>query len=202
MLNRIAESRIHSGELPKKRPNMSKANGPTAKSGTALSGAALENALANRSFDPPKSQLVGMVKSSAKSGHIGFAQAGCDNWVDLPSSLIAEAHQIGHQFCDDHSHPLFRLVLGEPEDAVAKALIGLLTERTPTSVMSMLTDPGMGGGPEGFQAAPLNARQRQCHSWCVGSTLVCACPVYVPGLGMAYVIYACGTCIRDPVFTA
>jgi hypothetical protein len=177
----------------------------TAKSGeTTLSGAALENALASGSFDQPESQLIGMVKASAKRGHIGFAQAGCDNWVDLPSSLIVEAHQMGHQFCEDHSHPLFRLVLGEPKDPVAKALIGLLTVRNPMSVMSMLPDPGVGGGaPGGFQAAPVNAlRQRQCHSWCVGSTLVCACPVYVPGLGMGYVIYACGTCIRDPVFTA
>jgi hypothetical protein len=41
-----------------------------------------------------------------------------------------------------------------------------------------------------------------CESWCVGSTLMCACPVNIPGYGQGIVIYPCGTCIDDPVFTA
>jgi hypothetical protein len=122
----------------------------------------------------------------------------------VPTSLIAEAHQIGHQPCEDHSHPLIRLVLSEPADPEAKALIGLLTARLPAPFMPMPTPANLGAvaaaGSHGASASEL--RKSQCTSWCSGSTLVCACPVYVPGLGMGYVIYACGTCINDPVFTA
>lgn len=184
---------------------MTQVKDATAKSGeTALSGPALEDALARGSIDRPKPQLIGMVKASKGGGFISFAQSGCESWVDLPSSLVAEAHQIGHQFCEDHSHPLFRLVLSEPENPAAKALIGLLTARAPAPFMPMPPDANMGGIPSsGFQAASVNASpQRQCTSWCSGSTLICQCPVYIPGVGMTYYFYPCGTCINDPVFTA
>jgi hypothetical protein len=49
--------------------------------------------------------------------------------------------------------------------------------------------------------APLTA-MRSCETWCIGSTLMCACPVHVPGLGTGIIVYACGTCINDPIFTA
>jgi hypothetical protein len=201
---------------------MARAKDATAKSGgTALSGRALEDALARGSFDQPKPQLIGMVKASLKSGYISFAQTGCESWVDVPSSLIAEAQQIGHQSCKDHSHPLFRLVLSEPTDPEVKALIGLLTARTHAPFMPLVTPANLGGVAAGPPApfmpmvSPANlggvaaagsvnnlVRKPQCDTWCSGSTLVCGCPVYVPGLGMAYVIYPCGTCINDPVFTA
>lgn len=41
----------------------------------------------------------------------------------------------------------------------------------------------------------------QCQTWCEGSTLICACPVRTP-YGQGLLIYPCGTCIDDPVFTA
>jgi hypothetical protein len=46
------------------------------------------------------------------------------------------------------------------------------------------------------------ARANQCETWCVGSTLMCACPVHIPGMGDGIIIYACGTCINDPIITA
>jgi hypothetical protein len=183
---------------------MAQAKDATAKGGgTALSGPELEDALARGSLEP-KPQLVGMVKASSLSGYASFAQAGCESWVDVPTSLIAEAHHIGHQRCKDHSHPLFRLVLGEPTDPEAKALIRLLAARSQAPFMPVLTPANLRGvaatGNHGASVSEL--RKPQCTSWCEGSTLVCACPVYVPGFGMGYVIYPCGTCINDPVFTA
>jgi uncharacterized CHY-type Zn-finger protein len=47
-------------------------------------------------------------------------------------------------------------------------------------------------------ATSVAARRPQCDSWCVGSTLMCACRVRVPGMGEGIVIYPCGTCIDDP----
>lgn len=41
----------------------------------------------------------------------------------------------------------------------------------------------------------------QCQTWCVGATLMCACPVRTP-YGTGQLVYPCGTCINDPVFTA
>lgn len=193
-------------------------------SGTALTGPELEDALARGALDQPKTQLTGMVKASAKSGHIGFTLAGCDAWVDFPTSLIAEAQQIGHQPCEGHSHPLFRLTLNDPKDPEAKALIGLLAARAPAPFLPMMPPANMPMASLGSASmmppanVPMNARaslggfapggggtaarQPQCSTWCSGSTLVCACPIYVPFLGWTYTIYPCGTCINDPVFTA
>jgi hypothetical protein len=193
-------------------------------SGTALTGPELEDALARGGLDQPKTQLTGMVKASTKSGYIGFTLAGCDSWVDLPTSLVAEALQVGHQPCEGHSHPLFRLTLNEPKDPEAKALIGLLPARSSASFMPVMPPANMPMAPPGnasMMSAPnmsMNARasiggfapggggnaarQPQCSTWCSGSTLVCACPVYVPFFGWTYAIYPCGTCINDPIFTA
>jgi hypothetical protein len=145
---------------------MAQAKDATTKSGgTALSGPELEDALARGSLEP-KPQLIGMVKASSMSGYVSFAQAGCESWVDVPTSLIAEAHQIGHQPCDDHSHPLFRLVLSEPTDPEAKALIGLLTARSPAPFMPMPTPANLGAvaaaGSHGASASEL--RKSQCTS--------------------------------------
>ena len=203
---------------------MAQAKDATAKSsGTVLSGPALEDALARGSLDQPKAQLTGMVKASPKSGYIGFTQAGCDTWVDFPTSLIAEAQQIGHQPCEGHSHPLFRLTLNEPTDPEAKALIGLLAARSPASFMHTMSPANMPMAPPGNMSmmpaanmsmntpanlgrvaagGSVNALKPQCSTWCSGSTLWCQCPIYIPGLGWTYSFYPCGTCINDPVFTA
>jgi hypothetical protein len=192
--------------------------------GTVLSGPELEDALARGVLDQPKTQLTGMVKPSSKAGHIGFTLAGCDTWVDFPTSLIAEALQIGHQACEGHSHPLFRLSLNEPEDLEAKALVALLAARSATPFIPILppanlpmatpgNTPMMAGANVpmharanlgGFAPGGGNnaARQRECSTWCQGSTLICACPVYVPFFGWTYSIYPCGTCLNDPIYTA
>ncbi|GHE25435.1 double zinc ribbon domain-containing protein [Streptomyces hydrogenans] len=60
------------------------------------------------------------------------------------------------------------------------------------------TDAAPAAGPEAGPAA----RASRCTSWCWGSTLMCACPVNIPGIGPSLLIYACGTCIDDPVLTA
>jgi hypothetical protein len=175
--------------------------------GASLDGAALEKALAQGSFDQSSPQLVGMVKASEKAGHINFAPAGCGSWVDVPSGMISEAQHIGHQTCEDRSHPVFRLSLVEPSDRQAKVLLELLSARTalPLSTMMAPALSGLFGAGSHMALTRTNIaemRTSQCTSSCVGSTLVCACPVYVPGLGTAYIVYACGTCINDPVFTA
>lgn len=53
----------------------------------------------------------------------------------------------------------------------------------------------------GFRPGGLGVDGGGCTSWCAGSTLWCACPVRIPGIGMGTVIYPCGTC-SEPVITA
>ncbi|MFJ7961337.1 zinc ribbon domain-containing protein [Streptomyces sp. NPDC096319] len=59
-----------------------------------------------------------------------------------------------------------------------------------------------GGPAPGGPSTGAAARAPQCTTWCRGSTLMCACPVHIPGFGTGILIYACGTCINDPVLTA
>ncbi|SOD42737.1 Double zinc ribbon [Nitrosovibrio sp. Nv4] len=69
----------------------------------------------------------------------------------------------------------------------------------------MMGHPNLGGFSDARpHTASLSTmqRQRQCETWCYGSTLMCACPVNIPGLGQGIIIYACGTCIDDPIFNA
>lgn len=178
-------------------------DGTIAGGQTALNGPALEEALARGNFDEPKPQLVGIVKASSKSGYISVGLAGCESWVDVPSSLVAEAQQIGRQFCEGHSHPVFRLMLSEPTDPEARALIGLLTAGKPAAFMPVVTAANLGvvGAANNQVGSAGQLRRPQCTSWCVGPDLVCACPVHIPGFGMGTLIYVCGTCINDPVFT-
>jgi hypothetical protein len=203
-----AASLRFSSYAPKRRRRMPPAKNAigSAHSRASLDGAGLEKALAQGSLDRPATQLIGMMKASAEPGHVSFAPAGCGSWVDIPSAMIAEAQHIGHQPCEDHSHPVFRIVLNEPADPQAKVLLQLIAARTPAAMpMSMSMPAGLKGfGGEGLPVGPSisELRKPQCTSWCVGSTLMCACPVYIPGFGMGYVFYACGTCINDPVFTA
>jgi hypothetical protein len=164
-------------------------------------GVALEKALAEHKFNKSSTQLIGMVKSSEKPGCVSFTPAGCDSWVDVPSDMIAEAEHIGHQPCKDHSHPVFRLLLKEPTDPQAKVLMALLAARAPNPP----TVPTNFGG---FSRASRDAgslspmMSEGCSSYCSGPTLWCRCPVYIPGIGRSILLYPCGTCINDPVFTA
>ena len=175
-----------------------------------LDGAGLEQALAQGSLDRPATQLIGMMKASAKPGHVSFAPAGCGSWVDIPSAMITEAQHLGHQPCEEHSHPVFRIMLNEPTDPQAKVLLQLMAARTPAAMPMLMPIPMsmpaglIGFGGEGLPAGPsVSALQKpQCTTWCMGPVLMCACPVYVPGKGWAYLISPCGSCSTDPVFTA
>jgi hypothetical protein len=64
--------------------------------------------------------------------------------------------------------------------------------------------PNFEGLSGGRLQSPFSSAMRkpECFSWCSGSTLICACPVYIPGFGWGYVFYTCGTCINDPILTA
>jgi len=173
----------------------------TTTDGAAFDGAGLEQALAEHRFDQPATgHLVGMVRPSQRKGHVSFAPSGCESWVEVPSAMIDEAEHLGERTCRDHSHPVFRLSLREPADPQAKVLMELLTARAPLpSTLPAMVPPeiadALAAGPHGRSVGAMRAR---CQSWCHGSTLICACPVYVPGYGTGYVVYACGTCI-DPV---
>jgi hypothetical protein len=168
----------------------------------ALDGAALEKTLAQGNLGRPPTQLTGMVKVSTEPGHVSFAPAGCGSWVDIPSAMIAEAHYIGHQPCEDHSHPVFRILLNEPADPQAKALMQLMAARTPAAMpmptpaaLNAFAGPGLPVGP-----SVIEMQKPQCQTWCMGPVLMCACPVYVPGKGWLWAISPCGSCWTDPVF--
>jgi hypothetical protein len=169
--------------------------------GNVLDGASLEKALVEGKFDKPMATLVGMVKCSANQGHLSFASAGCDSWIDLPTSMIEAAEYVGAQHCKDHSHPVFRVSLHEPTDPQAKVLMALLAARpAPPTAMPPNLGSGAGIPPQMASVSPL--MRPQSTSWCSGSTLWCSETRYIPWLGQVTVIYPCGTCINDPVYTA
>lgn len=93
-----------------------------------FSGASLEEALREGTLTRSQAAITGMVKPAEKKGHIGFARGGCDSWVDLPADVIEEAEQIGQRACREHSHPIMRITLKEPEDATGKILLALLLQ--------------------------------------------------------------------------
>lgn len=97
-------------------------------SGKSFSGEDLEEALTEGTLTQAQTPLTGMVKPSEKSGHVSFSQAGCDTWVDLPTDMIERADHVGKRPCRDHSHPLMRITLNEPEDPEAKTLLSLLAQ--------------------------------------------------------------------------
>ena len=109
-----------------------------------FTGASLEKALKNDALTRSGIELVGMVKSSEKAGHISFTRSGCDTWVDLPSDMIEQAEHLGQNTCKDHSHPMFMITLKEAKSPEAQILSALLAQPTPmpTQVGSMPTQAG------------------------------------------------------------
>ncbi len=98
--------------------------------GEVFTGETLLEAIEEGSFDRPGVDLVGMVKASEKDDHVSFTSGNCEEWVDLPTSMIERAEHVGHRPCKDHSHPVFRITLKEPEDPGAKLLAALLSARS------------------------------------------------------------------------
>ena len=89
-------------------------------------GKDLEKALLEDTLTSATTVIVGMVKSSEKSGHISFAQANCDKWVDVPTNMIDKAEYIGHNACQDHTHATMRIFLKQPKEEKGKILLNLL----------------------------------------------------------------------------
>jgi hypothetical protein len=94
-----------------------------------FTGDALEKALVNDELSQPELELMGMVKASDQKKHISFTTSGCDDWVDVPTSMIEKAERIGSSRCKDHSHPVFKLTLKQPETPEAHILSALLAQR-------------------------------------------------------------------------
>jgi hypothetical protein len=94
-----------------------------------FSGDALVQALEKGELTPPAAAgtaLVGMVKRSDLPGCLSFTPAGCDTWVDMPTSMIEKAVHLGQRRCKDHSHPVVRITLKQPADAEGQLLAKLL----------------------------------------------------------------------------
>jgi hypothetical protein len=107
--------------------------------GKTFTGETLAQALEAGEFERPAAGgvvLTGMVKPSEQPGHVAFARGGCDTWVDLPTSLIEQAEHVGVRPCDDHSHPVFRIMLRESDDPQAK-LLGQLLATQPRPIPRM-----------------------------------------------------------------
>jgi hypothetical protein len=93
-----------------------------------FSGEGLEEALKSEVFGQSEIELIGMVKSSEKPGHIAFARGGCETWVDIPTKMIEQAEQLGRRPCKGHWHPQFRITLKKSDSPEARILGELLAE--------------------------------------------------------------------------
>jgi hypothetical protein len=118
-----------------------------------FTGAELEKALINDELAKSGIELVGMVKSSEKTGYVNFTRSGCDTWVDLPTNMIEQAENLGQSGCKDHSHPVFKIILKESKNPEAQILSALLAQPmpTPSQTMPLPTQAGQGSSPHDFQ---------------------------------------------------
>lgn len=83
-----------------------------------VSGAQLLQHLAAGDL-PIRRRFVGVVKESKIANHVSFSPFGCDEWMDIPATLIAKAEVRGTRPCRDHSHPLVEITLGDANEAIA-----------------------------------------------------------------------------------
>lgn len=96
---------------------------------TKLSGIGLENALREGRLTRPPVHLTGMVKVSEREGYVQFSQAGCDAWVEIPTTLIEQAEHVGYMPCREHSHPQMRITLKSLGNQESEVLLALLAQR-------------------------------------------------------------------------
>jgi hypothetical protein len=135
--------------------------------GQTFTGQALVNALKAGEFDHPGIVLTGMVKPSEQQDHVSFAHGGCDTWVDLPTSMIEHAEHVGSRPCEEHSHPVFRITLGESDDPQAKVLGQLLASQPQLGSRPPL--PGLRSpGPPLGAAGRIPSARRGFHDSCLG----------------------------------
>jgi hypothetical protein len=78
--------------------------------------------------------LVGMVKKSDQPGSLAFTPAGCDTWVDIPTSMIEKAIHVGERRCKEHSHAVVRITLKQPTSPEGQLLAKLLVASAPRGV--------------------------------------------------------------------
>lgn len=95
-----------------------------------FSGESLEKALQEGTLTHSQLVLIGMVKPSEKSGYVGFAMSGCDEWIDLPTNMIEQADHIGQIPCRDHSYSVMKISLTEQSESEGKILLALLAQIT------------------------------------------------------------------------
>jgi hypothetical protein len=92
--------------------------------------------------------LVGMVKKSDQPGCLAFTPAGCDTWVDIPTSMIEKAVHIGERRCKDHSHVVVRITLKQPVTPEGQLLAKLLVASAPRGIpQSPMQPQGRGMHP-------------------------------------------------------
>ena len=90
--------------------------------------------LAAGEFDSGPS-MAGFVKPSDQSDHISFSRGqDCENWIDIPFSLIRYIRRIDERRCHDHTHPYVYLILHQdlsPEVAALTAMIAQVETTEP-----------------------------------------------------------------------
>lgn len=124
--------------------------------GKTFSGEDLEKALLDDQIPQPGLELVGMVKPSEQKHHVRFTTGGCEQWVELPISLIEEAENVGHSRCKDHSHPLFRIRFKELKTLEARLFSSLLVQ-----LLQGKQSPSSSAGVQGFPSPVLSPGPRR-----------------------------------------
>jgi hypothetical protein len=76
-------------------------------------------------LDAPPLTMTGMMKISDKDGCLSFTRIGCDNWLDIPFTLIDKVEQLGWVACKDHAHPRVRIRLKSSEDVHQAPLLAM-----------------------------------------------------------------------------
>jgi len=121
-----------------------------------MSGAELEQALRDDTLghQAQRATVTVMVKASGTDGQVSVTASGCEEWIDIPSSMIDEAQVIGTRPCAEHSHPLARLTLTPPKTEEGQVLARLLAQLTSTQQLHG-PPPGLAGGM-GTAARPIS----------------------------------------------
>jgi hypothetical protein len=147
-------------------------------SGQQFTGESLAQALQSGALTPatpPGVALVGMVKPSETPGCVAFTLAGCEAWVDVPVAMIESATHLGERRCDDHRHPVVRMMLKEPAGAEARVFRHLLTALSQVSRSAGTGSLTPGRVPRGRGARrrpqeapgePGGGIVERCHNFC------------------------------------
>jgi hypothetical protein len=87
---------------------------------------------ANELPDNDDVTIAGLVKHDAEAGDvIGFSTSmSCENWLAIPTSMIADITHLRNVKCRDHRHPLVKIRLKQPDAAQSELtfLFGLVSE--------------------------------------------------------------------------